>query len=837
MEKILRLSWANIRKRKLETVSLLILVMLCMLLMGSSLAGVFGIRNIFPQMMEHTGSYENFILLSAKYYDDEFEHILRSYDSVEEVAHANMLFSYGTNYLDADGKEQAQYLGFITHDDAMKIEKAELESTLSEAELAAIEHPVWMPYAAQITLHYRCGDHYDVIYGSRKYAFTVAGFYDTMLYDTPESALKLIVSDQDYRTLQSVLDEYDVLAYNDHQGQGGTQLMDDFTKACEDYSNNDIRSGLFRWYYDAFRLNTTFTLGFLLAIIIAMAAIIVLSVAFMIRFRIAADIKEQIVSIGVLEALGYTSKEIVLSYMAEYLLIAAAGCIPGFLGCFALTPFLLSLGETMVGHYISHSVCVPALPLTVAGILLLVAGIAFLRAGAVRHYPPVRALRKGQGDHRFGKEHLPLRNTKSNVHLRLAMKGFLQNFRQSIGLTLCISVASAAVVFSFILFLFFGFNMNAIANNAGIEMSDLQIQLMPGEDAKAFAEELLAEPEVRKATPTTVEDMTLQLPDYNEMGFSMVFEDFGVTENIHPMDGRFPEHDNEAMITVMMAKLMKLRTGDTVTLEYLHVKRQYLITGLVTSTTNGGANIYLTEEAMKRLYPNYRPSTVEVYLEDGVDAEAYRRQLTQRYGRSLADAAQDKTESGSYEERIRAEAERQIAELMGTYGVSHVEYAIQVGDEMITGNSSNFRIKSILNLGSILQTQLGSLSTAITAATVAFSLIAAIVVMIILFILMESTVRKSRRELGIMKGMGYTSKELMLQLAFRIMPSALFSVVIGNVIAVACTGFLTGYIGRVGINYPAVILVDTVILLFCFICSYIGARKIKKISVYELMTE
>ena len=101
--------------------------------------------------------------------------------------------------------------------------------------------------------------------------------------------------------------------------------------------------------------------------------------------------------------------------------------------------------------------------------------------------------------------------------------------------------------------------------------------------------------------------------------------------------------------------------------------------------------------------------------------------------------------------------------MMTNYGVTHVEYAIQSGDTVISGNSDAFRIASIMNLRDIMRTQLGGLSMAIGVIATLFVIIAAVVVMVILFILMESTVRCKRRELGIMKGLGYTSRELMVQ--------------------------------------------------------------------------
>ncbi|SEH69139.1 ABC-type transport system, involved in lipoprotein release, permease component [Ruminococcus flavefaciens] len=837
MRKIVRLSWANIKKHKLETGALVILVMLCMLLISSSLEGISSIKSIFPNMMKNTESYENYILIPDNAYNREYENILSADERVEKSAASELLYSMSTNYLDDKGKEQALYMAFITKDNENKLERAEIETTMSDAEIADIKHPIYMPFSVKDGMGYKVGDKFDMIFGTKKFSFTVTGFYDTVLFDTSSGGLKMIVSDEDYHVLEAVLTKYNILVYNDNQGKGGTDLGNELIEAFEDYSNLDVKSGYMMLNYKNIKDGVVFFTELMLKVMIAMAAVIIVAIIIMIRYRIAGDIKDQIVSIGVLEAIGYTSKNITFSYVIEYLIISAVGILLGIGGCLMLSPVLFRTSEIMSGHRIYSKITLSPILLTAGGIILFVSLIAFIRANMVKKYPPVCAFRKGLGDHRFGKERLPLRDTKKSVHLRLAMKGFLNNFKQNIGLTACITISAIAIVFSFVMFSFFNDGMDAIVKSAGMEMSNLRVELMNSADAYEFAAEVEQMPEVRKATPTSGLSQMIKLVDCNELMFPMAFRDFKDTENIFPIEGRFPEHDNELMITNMCSRSENINVGDSVTLDYLNVKRKYIVTGIVTCLTNGGINIYLTEDGMKRLIPTYTPNTVEVYLKDGVNAEDFRYRLTQEYGRSISDMSDDESTGSSYEDRIKAEADRQIADLMASYGVSHIEYAIQAGDTVIKGNSSGFMIKSVMNILDIMNTQLSGIAQAISVTTTLFMLISALVVMIILFILMESSVRRQRKELGIMKGMGYTSKELMFQLAFRIMPAALFSVIIGTLIGIAAVNLITGYIGYIAINIPAVIVLDILLLLFCFGCAYIGARKIKKISVYELMTE
>ncbi|MBR3901622.1 MAG: FtsX-like permease family protein [Ruminococcus sp.] len=837
MGKITRLSLANIKKHKFEFISLLTLVMVCMLLVGSSLGAIWGIRNIFPNVMEKTGSYENYIFILEKNYNKEYENILKQHPEVETVTAVDTLWSMNTGYIDKNGKESALYMAFITADNEAKISKSPMDSTLSSEEIAAIEHPIYAPYILQDSMGYKAGDTFDITYGTRKFSFTIAGFYETMIFNEMSSGLKMIVSEKDYHILSGLLPKYKAVLYNDNQGQGGHELMDSFLEECEDYSRMDIKSGLVCFTYGDMKLMVTSSAELLLNLMIVMAVIIFISVVVIIRYRIANDIKEQIVNIGILEALGFTSKEITLSYVIEYLIMAAGGVLIGTGGCFLLTPVLLRMGELISAHRGCGNSNPLMIFLTGIVILVLVGMTAFIRARMVRKYPPVQAFRKGQGDHRFGREFFPLRKTKYNVHLRLALKGFFQNFKQNIGLTICITISALTVVISFIISSFFGDGLNTIASISGIEMSDLRLEIMPYADGDVLADELEEMPEIRKATPSSGFNTLITISDFNEIMFPVAFSSFDETENIFPMEGRFPEHDNEIMLNNQIATVKKIKVGDSLTLEYLNVKKSYLVTGIVTSVTNGNMNLYITEDGMKRINPTYKPDVIEVYLEEGIDAQEFRKTLTEKYGRSLSDAASSKAENGTYEERIRAEAEQQIAELMASNGATHIEYSIQFGDTIISGNSSNFVVSAITNIGEIMRTQLGSSCTAIRIVTAVFMVISAVVVMIILFILMESAIRRDRREFGIMKGLGYTSRELMFQLACRIVPSAVFSVIIGTVIGVTMTDLLTSIIGVVKVNIPQVIVLDIVMLIFCFVCAYVGARKIKTISVYELMTE
>ena len=838
MMKILRLSSANIRKHKTESVLLSILVMLCVLFLGSSVSGARNIQGMFPELEKRTNAWNaKFCTMEDDMRGREKE-ILQIFENDERVTDCGAyryLFSFATRLADKDGKESLYVATFIDEENERRIENYAPESALPQELITAMAHPVFLPKSEQVMRGLKEGDPLTLIYGSKKFVFTIAGFYECCFWDSP----KLVVTDADYAVLKPLFTRYYEIGYNTAENSGDMQL--EVMKDCVEQYSEQFDPNFERFntttVYDAQESFNTET-NYIILIMRIMAGIIIIAVTVMIWFRIVSDIKEQIVQIGVLEALGYSSQQIALSYVFEYLLIALVGCVLGVLGSFGLVPLLIRIAENMKGCEASHAVAVLPLLASAGAVLLLIFVTAYWKALSVRRYPPVVAFRRGIAAHSFKRSHFPLEKTRHNVHLRLALKGFADRARQNIGLTFVMSITTAAVVLSLILYSFLGKDLNVMFSIAGQELSDMKMEVVQTVDTDEFIEELNAMPEVRKVLATNqISSDYVTVAGSGKGLILVIFRDFAETENIKPFSGRFPQHENEIMITKSGSAMLQKEIGDTLRLRYNHVEQDYIITGIVTAVLNADS-VYMTEEGMLLLDPLYRPTSFEVYKAEGVSSEALRDAIDLKFGKSAEDiGGGDAAQSGSTEERIRSAADQKIAALMEQYGITHLEYAIQYGDKTVTGNSDAVKVRSFMNLPEMTRDVLSTFCTAIAVSTRVFMLITAAVVMMILIILMESEIRKQRRELGIMKAMGYTAKELMLQLTFRIMPAAFLSVVIGTLLSVSASKLLISFIGEVVINLSEVLLLDAVILVFCFACAYFGARKIKKISVCELMTE
>jgi ABC-type antimicrobial peptide transport system permease subunit len=819
---------ANIKKHGRESILLTILIFLCITLLSSAVSAVKGIKLVMPSMVENSGCYKNFIYINQDKYSDRYLAFLENDPRVEGYDHTSMV----TDLLkvrvgqDAD-TEQLFDISFVPESGERR-----MESFSAHIDFQSVEHPIVLASPNKEKLEISVGDELTVIRNGKEFSFTVAGFYDCGIW---AYGTKAVISEDDFASLENYMARYEVIGINTVSGTDDDALLKDFRAFAQDASIGDLTSAMYlTTYKDMVDMNET-NMELLSIIIAILSGVIVIAVMIMIRFRIVSDLKEQILSIGVLEALGYTSGEIAASYVAEYMLLALAGAVIGIVPSYFFAKVQLHSAASSVNY--GGAVAVPVIPILccVIIILLFVGLTAMSRALAVRKYPPVLAFRKGIETHSFKKNLVPLEKTRGSVHVRLAMKEFLQGARNQIGLTVCIAACTVMVLLSFMIGSFFSSADRILGSVCGHEMCDMRIEGTVDIDPEAFVAELESMPEVKKVlTPAVGIGVKINGND-NSVGLE-VYEDYAKTSTILLTEGRLPEHDNEVALAVQEKKGIGVEVGDTVTIEYGKVKRDYLVTGCVNSAVDP-MTAYLTTEGFKRMNPAYVPHTFDMYLNEGVDKNAFADFLKGRYGKEIAQYKDGEVTGDTLEERIRSAANAKMAKAMTEKGVSYMEYSIQVGDQVITGSTSAMKIRKLTFVKEENQEIASMLCISFAGISIGMMIASGVIVILMLAILMASTIRKQYRELGILKSLGYTSRELMFQMAFRIIPVALIAVVIGTFLSIPLMGIVGAFVCKIEVSVMGILFMDLAILAFCFGCAYTCARRIKKISAYELITE
>ncbi len=832
--KIFRLSLFNLKRNKREAAAIVFLTLVTTFLMATFAVSITQIDSAFDRAFEETGCADFILLFQADKYRDIYRDILEEEYNVTDVRESSVLYGAGASALSKQGESIAYNMIFVDENTERKMENFQKLNAFPDDEIEKLSHPIWLPQYFEITAGYTPGETFTFVSGGRDYPFTIAGFYNTGLYNS-SSMLKCIVSDDDMVLLSAVYEEYRLIAFDTEKKFS----YEEYYEKCFAKSNENVLSAVIPLDKDTEKLVETAYLAVFLYMSVFFSIVTMISALFLILHKISKDMEEQMVQIGVLEALGYTSRELSCSYICEYILTGGIGAIIGGITAAAFSPVMDTLTRGMINRDVHTDVDILRILIVVISIIALVTFFALSRAARVKKFPPVVAFRKGIKSHHFGKNILPLEKMRHSINLRLAFKGIFSDLRSNIGSGICMIAAGVAVMFSVYTFDFFRGGYNGLLGVTGMEIPDINITMMSGVNGETFCDEIGKFPEVEKVLLTHAILNKVEIKGSNQNSTVISYSDFSLTDNIHPKTGRFPEYDNEIMISAKREETENRHIGDNIILKGDVCEKSYMITGIVSAMNNDSMSVYMTEDGYRRIRPSDRPNTVEITLKNEEDRSAFMNKLTALYGASAKDTAYEQSAQGSLEERIRAKADEKMAVLISQYGVTDVDYAIRIGDTIISGNSSRFVIKDISSMKDLAKSQMES----IAAVTKTFSFWAvifiAVVVAVILGIIAASAVKRQRRELGIMKSMGYTSRDLMIQLTLRILPVTIISSCIAAVLSVRVQRafWMAAFGVQIPESLPLMIGTAASLVLFCLIVTYISAGSIRKISVTELMME
>ncbi len=828
--KIFRLSLFNLKRNKREAAAIVFLTLVTTFLMATFAVSITQIDSAFDRAFEETGCTDFILLFQADKYRDIYRDILEEEYNVTDVRESSVLYGAGASALSKQGESIAYNMIFVDENTERKMENFQKLNAFPDDEIEKLSHPIWLPQYFEITAGYAPGETFTFVSGGRDYPFTIAGFYNTGLYNS-SSMLKCIVSDDDMVLLSAVYEEYRLIAFDTEKKFS----YEEYYEKCFAKSNENVLSAVIPLDKDTEKLVETAYLAVFLYMSVFFSIVTMISALFLILHKISKDIEEQMVQIGVLEALGYTSRALSLSYICEYILTGGVGAVIGGITAAAFSPVMDTLTRGMMNRDVHTDVNILRILIVVIATIALVTLFALSRAARVKKLPPVVAFRKGIKTHHFGKNILPLEKMRHSIHIRLAFKGIGNDLRSNIGMGICMIAAGVAIMFSVYTFDFFKSGYNGLIGVLGMETPDINIIMMNGVNGEKFCDEIRKFPEVEKVLLTRAMGDYVEIKGCNQSAAVFSYADFSLTDNLRLKAGRFPEYDNEIMISARREKTENRHIGDSIIVKGDVCEKSYIITGIVTAMNNNGISVYMTEDGYRRI----RPNAVEITLKNEEDRPAFTDKLTALYGASAKDTTYAQTVQGSLEERIRAKADEKMAVLISQYGVTDVDYAIRIGDTIISGNSSRFVIKEISSMKDFLKSQMESIAVVTKTFSFCAVIFIVVVVAVILGIIAVSTVKRQRREFGIMKSMGYTSRELMIQLTLRVLPVTIVSSCIAAVLSVwVQRAFWMAAFGvQIPESLPLIIGTAAALVLFCLIVTYIRAGSIRKISVTELMTE
>lgn len=343
---------------------------------------------------------------------------------------------------------------------------------------------------------------------------------------------------------------------------------------------------------------------------------------------------------------------------------------------------------------------------------------------------------------------------------------------------------SFAQTFAVVMFYNTTIDPKAFYETPGIELSNVVAVFNPNTDQKAIEEKIKSMENVRKVQ--YIDETTMDI-DNNEVSL-FVMKDFSKKETNTIYKGRYPIHSNEIVLAGRLAQMLGKSVGDNVVVKAGDKEATFLVTGLSQGAYMGGMDSSITYEGILKLNPDFKQQKLNIYLKKGENAGDFVKKIEKQFNGAFA-------------------------------FTENVDKSMEVG--------AGVYISIVSKVG------------------IAILVITMAVVLLVLYFVINSTVVRKKRELGIQKAIGFTTLQLMNQLSMSFLPSIIVGVCIGSLIGVTQTNAIMSIaqsgMGIAKANYiitPVYItLFGLGIVMISYITSMLITFRIRKISAYSLVSE
>ncbi len=785
MNKLWMLAKSNMRKGKSAVVSLFLVIFVAAILLNVGCLTIINYKKSFDKTADKLNSAHTAMLMLKSSYQDTYEEYYSNYPDVLQVQKEDIIYFTSANFKFGSG-EMATSLFFRNID---KISELSGISFVGKHE-SEDNDDIYVSYLMKSGGGYKLGDKLVINYFDKEYTFKIAGFVEDIMYGSTNSGCSgFYLPEASYRNLLDQLEtpekaEGILLQSKLKSSLNANNLINDFQKNMLTYNQGSQIPGYWFESMPNIKSARTLTADIGGAIIVCFSFIIILVSLLVIRFRINTSIEEGMTDIGALKAIGYSSKQIKAATLLQFLSVAAGGSFLGIAASYLFVKPLAAMFSAQTGLIWKQGFDFIASLISLGFILLSVLLITAASTGRIKRLHPIVALRNGIHTHSFKKNHFSLDRGRGSLNFLLAMKSMRMNIKQNIMITIIIVAVSFSSVFAIILYYNIVKDDKAFINMLGVEMCSVYVNTMPSIDAEVLLGDIRDMEEVRKAVNYEYKKLMIGSEEVQVY----IMKDFSMLESDLAYDGRYPEYDNEVIITGFVAEEFHKKVGDMITIQSGDKSADFLISGLFESSNNFGMGIAVTDTGMKRLQPDYQFGGINIYLKKGLNAEEFTQKLL-----------------------------------------------IKFPDE----------IAGTMNMDMMTKSQLGVYQSIVAIFAYFILIITALIVIMILYLVIKAFIIRRRKDYGIQKAIGYTTSQLMTQTSFSFLPVILFGTVIGSILGgMYVNSILTLLFRAIGVMNVNFIVPVLWIVFLCFgigllayLISMLISLRIRNISAHALMID
>lgn len=788
MNKTSLLTKSNLRKNRGTSVGLFLLMVIATCLIGVSLL-IF--LDCYPSVSKEavrlkggdgyisiTGNLEGFT-------DEKIDELIKD-DTDSHYTYRNLKL---TNHPVKFGNGEVVISIDISDDSAFTRPMNTFEVIKEDTSIN--EDYIYLPYQFNTSGGFETGDTFELTDSGKTYSYKVRGFLNVVYGGCNNTALFAVVVDNgsykkiwddthaEYENINVIYDLKDGVK----NGKFRINTLNDMLKVnpgavIEGYDIDGVIS------------NRTF-IGLIIAVSFLVAtSLIIAAVAMMLANSISNYIRENMKTLGALKAIGYTGKDIKFSLVIWFFIIAAIASLIGIVVAYMVMPLFASIiiGQMGVPYSVMFNPLATLIP--IAFVILFALAVTVICANKVSKIQPIVALREGVESHNFKKNHVALDKTSLGLNTSLAMKTFFGNMKQNVITFIVLGFMIFCCVISLLLYENFSrkpkLDILATEICAGVVASDYETR----EDVLDYLEKRTDIKNVRE-----IINMNVYYNDEESL-FCYIVKDLSKMNNTNLCyKGRLPSYDNEIAVSGSFAKAYGYEIGDEIKIDYGDNSYNYLITGFIQTTNNGGREAIFSYKAADHI----------------MDIDT----IPGWYWFDLTNESDDVDKNTEEVNRIIEECEDKY----GSHIISTMNFFKMIGGAMTT-----FQGISVMML-------------------IIMCSISVVVIALILYLLIKSLVYHKRKDYGIYKALGYTSGSLMLQTALSFMPAVIASAIVFSIVSYNLANpYISLFMRSFGlmkcdfeIPVPGVIAIGAGFTVVSFFLALMQTRRIRKIEAYNML--
>lgn len=515
----------------------------------------------------------------------------------------------------------------------------------------------------------------------------------------------------------------------------------------------------------------------------AMAFFVLLIALVIIVSNIINYIQINMKNLGALKAVGYTSGQLICSLLLQFLGLTFIASIIGIGLSYCLFPAINNMMISQTG--IPYTMHFLPLPLVISLALLggTVALAVWLASRRIKKIEPITALRSGIQTHNFKRNYVPLEKTKAPLTLALALKNTFSGVKHNITVCITMLVLSLVVVFSGLMTENVITDMMPFLNLIVGETSDSCISVQADVEDD-FLREMNADRRVEKVY--LYKSLNVSHVGGAEL-MATICEDFSKVNNQKTVfEGRFPKYDNEIAIAAKYAKENSFKVGDEIEITANGKEEKYLICGFTQISNNLGRDCLFTRSGYERL-GMLTSTDYYINLTSETDIDSFNMEMQKKFDDS---------------------------------------------------------INTTININEIIEGAAGVYVSLMTIIVIAILVLSAIIIAFVLYLLVRTMLNNKICDYGIMKALGFTTSQLIMQTALSFMPVTILSTVVGLIVCSLIINPLTAlFLSGIGIvkctfAVPVgfIAIAGVGLVLFAFVTVCLLSLKIRKIAPRALLS-